>query len=77
VNPIHLTNPNKLTEKQSRLLNRLLDHRTPQQIAVEDSISVATVYDMLRHLRHKYKAARQFINEFDSKYRSKLRKYLW
>ena len=72
-----MTNPNKLTPKQKNLLDRLKASMTPEEIAKEDHISVASVYDMLRQLRLKYKNARQFINEFDSTYRSKLRKYLW
>lgn len=72
-----MTNPNKLTEKQASVLDRLLKGQTPKEIAEYDKISVDSVYDMTRHLRAKYKAARQFVNEFDGKYRSKLRKYLW
>jgi FixJ family two-component response regulator len=72
-----MTNPNKLTEKEESLLNRLIAGRTPKQIAEEDGVSVSAIYGMLKHLRSKYFQPRNFVNSFDAKYRSKLRKYLW
>jgi DNA-binding CsgD family transcriptional regulator len=72
-----VTNPNKLTQKEESVLIRLLLNKTPKEIAEEDKISVNAIYSMLKHLRSKYSDARQFINDFDSRYRSKLRKYLW